>query len=34
MSRRKQDLINYRLAKAKDTFEDAEILAERKKMEC
>ncbi|MGV8091811.1 MAG: HEPN domain-containing protein [Mangrovibacterium sp.] len=27
----KQDLINYRLARAKDTFEDAQILSERGK---
>jgi hypothetical protein len=29
MKRTKKDLINYRLLRAKDTFEDAQILAER-----
>jgi len=27
----KEDLIKYRLSRAKDTFEDAQILAERNK---
>ena len=31
MTDSKEDLIRYRLARAKDTYEDAEILAEREK---
>jgi uncharacterized protein (UPF0332 family) len=31
MTGTKNDLINYRIARAKDTYEDAQILAEREK---
>ncbi len=31
MTGTKDDLVNYRIARAKDTFEDAQILAEREK---
>ncbi len=31
MTRAKNDLINYRIARAKDTYDDALILAEKKK---
>ena len=31
MKRTKEDLINYRLLRAKDTFDDAQILAEKNK---
>jgi uncharacterized protein (UPF0332 family) len=31
MTGTKKDLINYRISRAKDTFEDAEILAEKEK---
>lgn len=31
MNETRKDLINYRLSRAKDTFEDAQILAEKQK---